>query len=166
VPSASRPPPFTLRASYVARHVHALEPRAAFNRGYLPRPRQTPIRYPPRTATAVPNTIGPDPFDVLFDVLDPDLAMVIVLPGDGIVPQQKAPQHHAVHDMHDRNFVRRKHFHPCQSRHGSLHNKETPILKGTMLQADESRVNKVLCLRDTRPCSRDTRRICGIEGPV
>jgi hypothetical protein len=59
-------------------------------------------------------------FGLMHELLiDPELAMVIVLSGDRIVSQQKTPPHRAIHDMHDRNFVRRKHFHPSQSCHAS-----------------------------------------------
>jgi len=52
-------------------------------------------------------------------LIDPDFAMVVVLSGDDIVPQQKSSPHRAVHHMDNHNFVRRKHFHPSQSCHVS-----------------------------------------------
>jgi len=64
VRSSSRPPPFTLRAHFVARHMHALEILAAFNHGNLRHPpRHSRIRFALRAAIAVPNSIAPEPLD-------------------------------------------------------------------------------------------------------
>jgi len=49
-------------AARTFRRTPSIDQRAEVNRGYLPRPRQTTIRYPPRTATAVPNSIAPSCF--------------------------------------------------------------------------------------------------------
>ena len=39
-------------------------------------------------------------------LIDPNLAMVIVLPADRIIAKQETPPHCAVHHMHNRNFIR------------------------------------------------------------
>ena len=44
-------------------------------------------------------------------LVEPQLAMIEILPADRIVPHQKAATHGAIHDMHYRNLIRRKHFH-------------------------------------------------------
>jgi hypothetical protein len=52
-------------------------------------------------------------------LIDPNLAMVIVLPADHIFAKQKAPPHRAIHDVDNRNFIRRKNLHTSQPRHSS-----------------------------------------------
>ena len=50
-------------------------------------------------------------------ILDPDLPMVLVLPRQGIVTQQKVTTNHAIHDMHNRHFLGRKQFQAGRMRH-------------------------------------------------
>jgi len=50
-------------------------------------------------------------------IVNPLLAMIIVLPCERIVPRQEARPHRPGHHMHNRNLIRRKHLHPCQPSH-------------------------------------------------
>ena len=50
-------------------------------------------------------------------LIEPQLAMIIILAGELIIAQQKAAANRAVHDMHNRNFIRRKHLDTRQSSH-------------------------------------------------
>jgi hypothetical protein len=43
-------------------------------------------------------------------IFNHDFAMIVILATDGIVTQQVAATNHAIHHMHNRNFIRRKHF--------------------------------------------------------
>jgi len=52
-------------------------------------------------------------------IVKPQLAMVVILPRDRILPQQKTPPRRPIHHMHRGNLVRRKHFNPRQSCHFS-----------------------------------------------
>jgi len=52
-------------------------------------------------------------------LIDPDFAMVIILPGDGIIPQQKTAPHRTIHYMNNRNLIRRKDLNPSQPSHDS-----------------------------------------------
>lgn len=54
--------------------------------------------------------------------IDPDFAMVIVLPGDGISPQQKTTSHSPVHDVDKRSL------NPSQPSHDSPCRKSPEVL--------------------------------------
>jgi hypothetical protein len=55
-------------------------------------------------------------------IFNHDFAMIVILATDGIVTQQVAATNHAIHHMHNRNLIRRKHFRSCHSRHHSTPN--------------------------------------------
>jgi hypothetical protein len=52
-------------------------------------------------------------------LIDPDFAMVIVLPADGIFSKQEASPNSAIHDVHDCDFVCSKNLNTSQSSHAS-----------------------------------------------
>ncbi|MFC1759695.1 hypothetical protein ACFL2H_13160 [Planctomycetota bacterium] len=55
-------------------------------------------------------------------IFDPLFPVVKVLPRDRIIAEQKAPPHNAIHDMHNRNFIRSKNIRTSQpSHHPTLH---------------------------------------------
>ena len=47
----------------------------------------------------------------------PNVSRMALAVRERIVPLQKAPPQRPCHHMHDRNLIRRKHFHTCQSSH-------------------------------------------------
>jgi hypothetical protein len=49
-------------------------------------------------------------------------AVIIILAGHRIITQQLAATNHAIHHMHKRNFIRRKHFRSSHPRHHSAPN--------------------------------------------
>jgi hypothetical protein len=51
-----------------------------------------------------------------------DFAVIIILAGHRIITQQVAATNHAIHHMHNRNFIRRKHFRSSHPRHHSAPN--------------------------------------------
>jgi hypothetical protein len=55
-----------------------------------------------------------------------DFAVIIIPAGPRIVTQQVTATNHAIHDMHNRNFIRRKHFRSCHPRHHSAPNQNRP----------------------------------------
>jgi hypothetical protein len=55
-------------------------------------------------------------------IFNHDFAMIVILATDGIVTQQVSATNHAIHHMHNRNFIRRKHFRSCHPRHHSAPN--------------------------------------------
>ena len=53
-------------------------------------------------------------------VFDPDLEVIEILAGDGVIPKQKAPAHDPIHHMHDRDFTGGKHFRTRRTSHHCL----------------------------------------------
>jgi hypothetical protein len=52
-------------------------------------------------------------------LIDPDFAMVVVLPAGGIFSKQEASPNSAIHDVHDCDFVCSKNLNTSQSSHAS-----------------------------------------------
>jgi hypothetical protein len=50
-------------------------------------------------------------------IFNHDFAVIVILAGHRIITQQVAATNHAIHHMHHRNFIRRKHFRSCHPRH-------------------------------------------------
>ena len=76
-------------------------------------------------------------------LVQPTFSVVIVLSGDRIVAQQKAPPNRAVHDMHNCDFVRCKQLNPGSSGHAALPLKSL----STVLQNRLEPVNNMVCPR-------------------
>ena len=57
---------------------------------------------------------GGEPFQKIFD---PRLAVIIVLPGNGIVTLQKTATDDSIHLRDERNFVRAKNLHARSTSH-------------------------------------------------
>jgi hypothetical protein len=55
-------------------------------------------------------------------IFDPDLPVIVVLPGDRIVAEQEATPNDPIHHMNDGKFVRSKDFDSCHSRHLKISN--------------------------------------------
>jgi len=76
------------------------------------------IRYDGKSQQVDPERLGQS----LSRIFNHDLAMIVILAADGIVTQRVAAKNHAIHHMHNRNFIRRKHFRSCHPRHHSAPN--------------------------------------------
>jgi len=78
--------------------------------------------------------------------IDPDFSMVIILPGDGIITQQKATSHSPVHDVDNCNLICRKNLNPRQPSHDSPRQKiPTTAVLGRNLSLKVSTVDEMLC---------------------
>jgi hypothetical protein len=61
---------------------------------------------------------------------DHHFAMIVILAGHRIVTQQVAATNHAIHHMHNRNFIKRKHLRTSHPRHHSApnQNRSKPVI--------------------------------------
>jgi hypothetical protein len=84
-------------------------------------------------------------------VIEPQLAMIEILPADRIIPQQKTAANRAIHHMHNRNFIRRKHLHARQPCYDQTSFPKYPATSNAQISTDRPPpVNKLLCPRWSR----------------
>ena len=66
----------------------------------------------------VTKKINPEPFRLQAEaIFNPGFAVIVVLPGQRIIAEQKAPPRRAIHHMHDGNFLGRKNNSPIWPSH-------------------------------------------------
>ena len=77
------------------------------------------------------------------EIFDPRLAVIIVLPGDGIATEQKTAKDDSIHHRDDRNFVRAKNLHA----RSTSHRKAPDANPNQRLKIDPGDSSKPACLQ-------------------